>query len=1063
MKRSASLCSLLALFLMLFASAATAQEQVGSIEGIVRDTSGAILPGVSVEAKNPAGVVVTVASDQAGQYRFPALAPGKYTLTATLAGFKKASFENVDLLLGQVLKVNFDMAVGLTEEIQVTAESPIIDVKQNAATQSIPTELIDRIPKGRNFTSVINVAPGTNDESRNGGFQIDGSSGSENRFVIDGMDTTSLVNGTSGKTVFTEFLAEVQIKTSGYAAEFGGSTGGVINAISKSGSNQYRGSFGTYYRNEGMQADPRKGWRINPFTDCTQNLPQCAGTPEFVATPDALFDNWNPIGDIGGPIMRNRAWFYFGASYDRTDNERTTTFRNSSSNPAVTPYVTKTMTSWSDARYYNGNINTQLNNNMSFKASANLQRSGNRGSLANNIQPDGSFFANGDSTNGFNTATWDATEEGFKNRWERTGSNSRNDLYSGILSWTINPHVFADIQTGYWATDVWSPEEFAGNQILHTFNGTNCDPGGGSCPFPQTPVALRQRSGFTDNKSTSRTVQNLYARTYLNSNLTWFKSGWGGEHQFKVGARYERLQNKVDAGAQEPTITFFWDQTYGALDGRSVRGPFGYYQVSKGVVTEGDVSSNNWSFWVQDSWTINRNFTVNAGVRTEKESVPSYRDEFPGIEFGFGDKIAPRIGFAYDLKGDSKWKAYGSFGKYFDITKLEMPRGSFGAEHWVQYFWTLESLDWTSINCQEGNTGCPGTYIEQNDRRHPANEADPALTAYFGREQNTLDPDLKPVETGEITLGMDHELTPTMSAGVRYVHKWLDRTIEDVGILVPGVGEVFFIANPGFGVAEQILPQPAPAFPKAVRNYDAVEFRLNKRFANRWSLIAGYTWSRLQGNYGGLASSDENGRTSPNVERYFDGQYLVWDAHGNPVEGLLPTDRPHYLKIQATYDTPWGTNVGVFQQVMSGGPISTTINLLGYNPTFVDGRGNLGRLPTTSQTDMAINHDFRLMAGHRLGLQLNIDNLFNQDGELNRNTAPYRDSFSVPSSIASSTAPPGQLAPRDDYLLNKGYDPAFLAAEMRKAGTRMRDNSLYGKPSSFQGRRQLRFGIRYIF
>ena len=1063
MKRSASLCGMLAIILMLVAVRATAQETAGAIEGVVRDTSGAVLPGVAVEARNPQGAVVSVVSDQEGKYRFNSLAPGRYTIAATLAGFKKTSFENVELLLGQVLKINFDMPVGLTEELQVTAESPIIDVKQNATTQSITADVIDRIPKGRNFTSVVQIAPGANDESRNGGIQFDGSSGSENRFVIDGMDTTNLRTGTSAKTVYTEFLAEVQVKTSGYAAEFGGSTGGVINAISKSGGNQYRGSFGTYYRNEDFQAAPRKGWRINPFTDCTQNLPQCAGSPEFVATPDAQFDNWNPIGDIGGPIFRNRAWFYFGASYDRTDNERTTTFRNSSTNPAVTPYVTKTMTSWSDSKFYQGNVNTQINSNMSLKAGANLQRSGNRGSLANNIQPDGSFFANGDPTDGFNTATWDATEEGFKDRWERTGSNSRNDLYSGLFSWTVNPRVFADIQTGYWAQDGWSPADFAGNQILHTFNGTNCDPGGGSCPYPETPVALRQRSGYTDNKSTSRTVQDLYARTHLKANLTWFKTGWGGEHQFKFGTQYERLQNKVDAGAQEPIITLFWNQTYGALDGRSVTGRYGYYQVSKGVVTDGDVSSNNFSFWLQDSWTIHRNFTLNAGVRAEKESVPSYRDEFPGIEFGYGDKIAPRLGFAWDIFGDSKWKGYGSYGKYFDITKLEMPRGSFGAEHWVQYMWTLDTLDWTSINCQEGPTGCPGTFIEQNDRRHPANEADPALTAYFGREQNTLDPDLKPVESNEITFGVDHELNRSMSVGVRYVHKAMDRTIEDVGVLVPGVGEVFFIANPGEGIARQILPEPAPAFPKAKRRYDAVEFRFNKRFADRWSMIAGYTWSRLFGNYGGLASSDENGRTSPNVERYFDGQYLVMDSFGNTVEGLLPTDRPHYLKIQATYDTPWGTNFGVFQQVMSGGPKSTSINLLGYSPTFVYGRGDLGRLPWTSQTDLAINHDFRIMGSNRIGINLNIDNLFNQDGVLNVTTAPYRDNFTIPNSFKSSVTTPGVLSERDNYLLNQGYNVEELVSVIRAAGTRMRDNSLYGKPSSFQGRRSLRLGFRYIF
>ena len=1055
MKRSASLCGMLAL-LLLFATGASAQEQSGSIEGIVKDTSGAVLPGVSVEAKNIQGATVSVVSGQDGTYRFPSLTPGRYTVTAVLPGFKKVAFENIDLLLGQVLKINFDLAVGLSEDVQVTAESPIIDVKQNAVSASITQELIERIPRGRNFTSVINTAPGTNEESRNGGFQIDGASGSENRFVVDGMDTTNLRTGVSGKTVFTDFLAEVQVKTSGYAAEYGGSTGGVISAISKSGSNVYHGSFGTYYRNEKFQADPRKSWRINPFTDCTANT--CAGTPEFVATPDTLFDNWNPIGDIGGPIFRNRAWFYFGTSYDRTDNERTTTFRNS---PA--PFATKTMTSWSDSKYYNGNVSSQINSAFRVRGSAALQRSGNRGSIAGSQQPNGSFFADGTPTDGFNTATWDATEEAFRDRWERTGSNSRNDLYAGNLYWVATPRLFADIQTGYWATDSWNPPDFAGNQILHSFNGTNCDPAGGACPFPETPVNLRQRSGFVDNKSTSRQVQDLYARTHVNANFTWFKTGWGGEHQFKFGGRFERLQNKVNTGAQEPTITLFWNNAYTALDGRTVRGQYGYYQVSKGVVTNGDVKSNNYSFWLQDSWTIKNNFTVNAGIRAENENTPSYRDEFPGIEFGFRDKLAPRLGFAYDIKGDSKWKAYASYGKFFDITKLEMPRGSFGADHWIQYMWTLDTLDWTSINCQEGPTGCPGTFIEQNDRRHPSNEPDPALFAYFGREQNTIDPDMKPVQTGEVTFGLDHELNQSMSVGVRYVRKWLDKTIEDVGVLVPGVGEVFFIANPGFGVARQILPEPAPPMPAAERTYDAVEFRVTKRYANRWSLNGGYTWSRLFGNYGGLASSDENGRTSPNVERYFDGMYLVFDKEGNPVTGLLPTDRPHFFKVQATYDLPWGTNIGTYSFLASGGPKSTSINLLGYSPTFINGRGDLGRLPWTSQTDLFLQHDFKLMRGHRFAINLNVDNLFNQNGVLNENTFPYRDNFTIPSSIASSVTTPGVLSARDNYLLNQGYDPAFLVSAIRTAGSRMRDNSLYGKPSSFQGRRSLRLGVKYTF
>ena len=194
----------------------------------------------------------------------------------------------------------------------ITAESPLIDVKQNAAAATISREVIDRIPKGRDWTSVMATAPGANSESRAGGFQIDGSSGSENRFIVDGMDRTNLRTGTSdaqngNATVLVDFLEQVQVKSSGYAAEYGGATGGVISAITKSGSNQFRGSLGTYYRNNDMQSAPRAGWRINPFSDCAT----CTGVPEFLSTPDTSFDNWNPLGDLGGPVLQDRLLVLF--------------------------------------------------------------------------------------------------------------------------------------------------------------------------------------------------------------------------------------------------------------------------------------------------------------------------------------------------------------------------------------------------------------------------------------------------------------------------------------------------------------------------------------------------------------------------------------------------------------------------------------------------------------------------------------------------------------------------------------------------------------------------------
>ena len=113
--------------------------------------------------------------------------------------------------------------------------------------------------------------------------------------------------------------------------------------------------------------------------------------------------------------------------------------------------------------------------------------------------------------------------------------------------------------------------------------------------------------------------------------------------------------------------------------------------------------------------------------------------------------------------------------------------------------------------------------------------------------------------------------------------------------------------------------------------------------------------------------------------------------------------------------------------------------------------------------DLFLQHEFKLLQGQRLAVNLNIDNLFDQAGVLNETTAPWRDNFTIPSSIASSVTTPGVLSARDNYLLNQGYDPAFLVSAIRAAGSRMRDNSLYGKPSSFQGRRQLRLGVKYTF
>jgi hypothetical protein len=221
----------------------TAQEQTGRAEGTVRDQQGGVLPGATVQARNlTVGSVLEVLTDQAGRYRVVALGPGIYDVTASRGGFRSARFEGVEILLGQVKRLDFVLAVGRVEEqASVTADSPLVDVTQSARAVSLRQDQLVYLPRGLDFTSVVPLVAGANNEQKLGGLSIDGSSAAENRFIIDGIDTTNAMVGLPGQSLNIDNVEEIQIKSSGYAAEYGGSTGGVINVLTKSGTNAWHG------------------------------------------------------------------------------------------------------------------------------------------------------------------------------------------------------------------------------------------------------------------------------------------------------------------------------------------------------------------------------------------------------------------------------------------------------------------------------------------------------------------------------------------------------------------------------------------------------------------------------------------------------------------------------------------------------------------------------------------------------------------------------------------------------------------------------------------------------
>src|SRR4029453_5200991 len=179
---------------LLVALPAIAQEQRGAIEGVVKDSSGAVLPGVAVEARTNTGVVLSTITDADGRYRFPSLLPGTYEISASLQGFESKKQGDVPVNLGQVKKVDLALPLaGGAETVAVTASPPLVDVPQSTRATAIRGDRVELLPHGRDFTTLVTQAPGANMEMKSGnGIMIDGATAAENRYVVDGMETTDI-------------------------------------------------------------------------------------------------------------------------------------------------------------------------------------------------------------------------------------------------------------------------------------------------------------------------------------------------------------------------------------------------------------------------------------------------------------------------------------------------------------------------------------------------------------------------------------------------------------------------------------------------------------------------------------------------------------------------------------------------------------------------------------------------------------------------------------------------------------------------------------------------------
>ena len=593
------------------------QETTGTMTGQVVDAQGLAIPGVTVTITGTQGAK-TVVSDGEGRFDVPFLTPGKYAVKAELQGFQTVEQRDITLSLGQTVSLPLKMQVGgLTESVQVVGAPDIINTKTTTSGANISSDLLQRVPVGRNIGSTLYLAPGVSSSGTAGAANpsIAGGSGLDNQYVIDGVNVTnqgygalgsySIVFGSLGNATPFDFMQEVQVKTGGYQAEFGQATGGLVNVITKSGSNKVAGSLFGYTRPSGLESDFTQYQSINGSV-------QTVGARAYDAGVEGGF-----------PIIRNKL-FAFAAIDPGRD---VTTFQAPQGFPLLTL----------------GGVD-RVRDNLTYSAKATWQ-------LANAHRIDASFF--GDPSRGLNgpqrtSALLVNNTDSFSSL--TYGGHNQTIRYNGVLSnnWLLE---------GTYARALNAINE---TPSVDTWRVTD-----------QTVSPNRITGGIGFFEAGNRSVNNQYS--IKSTHIL-------GDHQVKYGFEYDDVTysqinqrtgptftapdgRQTATGAQ---ITVLPDPTFGKI-----------YRVTRANFNSGRTTLQKYgSLFVQDSWKVNDRLTINPGLRYEQEKLAGTIIN----DFTLKNNWAARLGATYDITGDSRTKLYGSYGRYYSRVPNDLAARALSAD-----------------------------------------------------------------------------------------------------------------------------------------------------------------------------------------------------------------------------------------------------------------------------------------------------------------------------------------------------------------------------------------------
>ncbi|HEY0875139.1 MAG TPA: TonB-dependent receptor [Vicinamibacterales bacterium] len=955
-----------------------AQQTTGNVSGRIVDAQGAAVPGVTVTATNTqTGFSRSDVSDAEGIYRLTALPVGTYDLAAELSGFQKRESKGIVVSVGQSLDVPMTLAVAAVQEnVTVTGETPLIETRSSSVGGVVDVSRIENLPlNGRQFANLAVTLPGVglgfhSDPTKSTQFspQIAGGNGRNVNYQIDGGDNNDDTVGGLLQLFPLEAIQEFNFQTARYKAEYGRSNGGVMNIVTKSGTNRYQGSGFSLFRDQEMNAKTE--------------------TEKLNELDKQDYRRYQYGGSFGGPILLNRAHFFAAAERTQLDTKQavdtsglfpdqdgifTTPVREN----LVTAKATMTLTpEHYVAVRYGRNTNSQ----------------------PYGAGPTATVNNWGESQNTFNSIN-------VNHNWVIGGSKLNEFIFQ-----------YADFSNAITANSL-DPYQIFPNGVTIGQN-------------PNTPQQTHQK------------------KWQFRNDFSWNVAGMGGlGHDFKTGVNF----------INEPTLFITFNvgtggYAYQHLD-NNVNGPISQVTLQGGSA-EANIPTKQFAVYFQDDWRVTDRLTLNLGIRydlntgfaIDQSLNPNYvmlRDAgqagllqgLPGFE-DFGkepkedyDNIQPRVGFAFDVRGDGRDIVRAGYGRYFD----------FGYTNSNVLFAAVNATGLGAgtvfeVNNADGIRNPDGSFFSVTDpiaNIEDQNEAGGALPL----NRHVASPRLKQPYTDQLSVGWSHQLDSSTIVDVDYVHVegrdigWRPR----LNAQHPGVAERP-LALLGINPSPEDI---AIAISRGKSRHDGLNVGVRRRMNAGVQFSAWYSLSRSLSTTGN--SGDELDLI--NVQNAADP---FNDVQLGPARR---SDARHRATISAIFNLPYGFQVSPIWRYRSGLPVNIVegvdLNQDGLNQDIparafaFDGIGNppkdigecetinCGRGASLSQVNLRVSKGFGLGHGMRLEAIGEVFNLFNAKNPSGFGPATQ---FRDPRLLIGSD---GQATPNPNFLQPTTYAGDFQEPEQR--------------------------------